>query len=76
MCSECGRISGHDCRCPNYTYPATSHHCKICDEGIYDNEEYLVNQDGEYIHYDCIQGFRELIDWLGYEVKTMGELYD
>lgn len=76
MCSECRRIIGHDCRCPKYIYPPASHRCEICDEGIYEYEEYIVNDNDEYIHYDCIQNDRELIDWLGYEIRTMGELYD
>ena len=58
-------------RCPNYEPPKVSHYCSICDEGIYSGEEYIENQDGEYIHYECVQGIRQLLEWFGYEIKTM-----
>ncbi len=62
---------GHDTRCPNYIPPKASHYCSICDDGIYGGEEYIENDYGEYRHYDCFYGIRELLEWLGYEVKTM-----
>ena len=27
--------------------------------------------DGDHIHYDCIQGIRWLLEWLGYDVKII-----
>lgn len=75
MCDIC-RKSPCDSRCPNYIPPKTSHYCSICDEGIYDGEDYIENQDGEYIHYECVQGIRQLLEWLGYEIKTMEDFYD
>lgn len=51
------------------------HYCFICSDGIYNGEEYIVNDDGEYIHYDCIQGIRPLLEWLGYDVKIMDDDY-
>ncbi len=62
-------------RCPNYSPPKVSYYCSFCDEGIYDGEEYIENQDGKYIHYECVQGLRHLLDWLGYEIKEMSD-YD
>lgn len=73
MCTICLRDkcpSG----CPNYTPPKTIYCCSVCGEGIYEGEEYIVNDDGEYRHYDCFQGMRDLLEWLGYEVKTMDEV--
>ena len=56
--------------------PKAKHYCSICGDGIYDGEEYIENDDGEYIHYGCIQGIRRLLDWLGYDVKVMEDDYD
>ena len=55
--------------CPNYLPPKSIVSCDICGEGIYDGEEYIENLDGYKIHFDCIQGIRQLLNWLGYDVK-------
>lgn len=73
MCDICGRSVGHSYRCPNYTPPKVSHYCSSCGDGIYDGEEYIENLNGEYRHYECFHGMRELLEWLGYEVKNYGE---
>lgn len=56
--------------------PRTTYYCSICGEGIYSGEEYIVNDDNEYRHYDCFYGMRGLLEWLGYEIKTMEEFYE
>lgn len=61
-------------QCPNYEPPRATHYCSICHEGIHDGEEYIVNDDGDYRHYDCFYGIRDLLEWLGYNVKTMEEI--
>lgn len=76
MCEICGKTIGHDCRCPYYTSPKASHFCSSYGEGIYDGEEYIENLDGEYRHYECFHGMRDLLEWLGYEVKTMEDTYE
>ena len=76
MCEYCLNTFSHDPRCPNYIPPKASHYCSICDEGIYEGEDYIENQDGEYIHYECVQGIRHLLEWLGYEIKTMEDFYE
>lgn len=74
MCSECKRIICPS-SCPNYE-PKAKHYCSICEEGIYDGEEYVKNDDDEYRHYDCFNGMRDLLDWLGYKLETMnGDLH-
>lgn len=75
-CDICRWISGHNPRCPRYSFHKTLHYCSSCGEEIYDSEEYIENLGGEYRHYDCIGGMRELIQWLGFEIKTMTEGYD
>lgn len=74
MCSTCRQLSCHP-RCPNYIPPKTVHYCSTCGCGIYDGEEYIENLDSEYRHYDCFNGVRDLLEWLGYEIKTMEEEY-
>lgn len=59
--------------CPNYNPGKASHYCIICEEGIYEGDEYIEN-DGEYVHFDCVPGMRWLLDWLGYDVKEMEDI--
>lgn len=70
MCELCRQAPCHP-RCPNADEPITEHECCICGAGIFEGEEYLVNEDGEFRHYDCFISFRELLSWLGFEVKKM-----
>jgi len=73
-CEYCRRTGRHDSRCPNYISPRTSHYCSSCGEGIYDGEEYIENLDGEYRHYECFYGMRELLEWLGFDIKMMNSI--
>lgn len=70
-CEICNGLIKHNPRCPNYIPPKANHHCSVCGEGIYSGEEYIVNDDSEYRHYDCFYGMKDLLEWLGYEIKTM-----
>ena len=76
MLEICGKSYCDNCspRCPNYTPKKISHYCSICGEGIFEGDEYIENDDGEYVHYDCIQGARWLLEWLGYKVKIMEDI--
>ena len=74
MCSICKQYPCHP-RCPNYIPPKASHCCYICNEGIYGGEEYIENDDGEYAHWDCVDYGRDLAKFLGYEIKTMEEIW-
>jgi len=76
-CEYCLQIGGkHDFRCPNYSHRKALYYCSLCGEGIYGDEEYLVNQDGEYRHYDCFYSTYDMLQWLECEVKTMEEEYE
>ena len=70
MCSIC-RKNPCDSRCPNYIPPKAKHYCSICDEGIYEGEEYIENDIGEYAHWECVDYGKDLAKFLGYEIKTM-----
>lgn len=73
MCSLCHKNPCHN-KCPNYIPLKAKHYCSVCGDGILDGEEYIENNDGEYRHYDCFYGMRDLLEWLGYEIKTMEDL--
>lgn len=76
LCSICNQNPCHP-RCPNYSNPEKAiHYCSVCGEGIYKGEEYIRNDDGEYRHWECFYGMRDLLEWLGYEIKTMEEAID
>ena len=72
MCSICKQYPCHT-RCPNYIPPKASHCCSICNEGIYDGEEYIENDDGEYAHWECVDYGRDLAKFLGYAIKEMDD---
>lgn len=73
-CEICGESGKHNYKCPNFTQLKPLYYCSICGEGIFDGEEYIENDNGEYRHYECFYGLRELLGWLGYEIKTMREI--
>ena len=72
MCEICGR-SPCVPRCPNYLPHKTKRQCSVCGCGIFGGEEYIENCDGEYMHYGCVQGIRQLLDWLGYDITECNE---
>ena len=75
MCEICRSYPCHP-RCPNYIPPKATHYCSICDEGIYNGEEYIENDFGEYAHWECVDYGRDLDKFLRYEIKEMEEIDD
>ena len=75
MCSICLKNPCNK-KCPNYTPSKAFHYCSICNEGILNGEEYIVNDDNEYAHWECVDYGRDLAEWLGYEIKEMEEIDD
>ena len=69
-CKYCSRDFSHHSSCPNAHEPKFDHYCSSCGEGIYEGEEYIENDDGEYIHYEC-PTTRELVKFLGYDIQIM-----
>lgn len=71
FCPECRQINRHDFRCPNYEEPKPSHYCFICDEGIQNGEKYIVNDNDDYAHWECVDCAKDLAEFLGYDIETM-----
>ena len=69
MCEICRQIPC-SCRCPNYTHKSKIK-CSICDNEIVNGEEYIVNDDDKYAHWECVDLARKLAEFLGYEIKEM-----
>ena len=72
-CNYCLRDYGHNPRCPLYKENKSTHYCSICQEGILNGEEYIENDCGEYAHWECVDYGKDLVRFLGYEIKTMEE---
>lgn len=70
MCEECRQYPCHP-RCVNAIEPSFNHYCSKCNNGIYEGEEYIKNDEDEYVHYDCFNSTYDLLDWLGYKIETM-----
>ena len=70
MCDLCLRNPCHPV-CPNYDPQKPIHYCSLCGEGIAIGEEYIKNNDGEHRHLECFNGIKDLLEWLGYKIKTM-----
>lgn len=72
MCMECRQTPCHP-QCPNYTPLKTNYYCSICEDGIYEDDQYVENMLEENAHLDCLQGLttKELIKWFGFDIKTM-----
>ena len=71
ICDVCGRINGHLSRCPEHEEIKPNHYCSICNEGIYDGEEYIENDTSEYAHWECIDGKFSMAEWLKIRIKVM-----
>lgn len=72
MCELCMSAHCHP-RCPNYTPPKTAHYCSFCEDGIYEGDQYIKNDLGEYRHYDCFYHMDDLLEFLGVSIETMEE---
>lgn len=75
-CELCGGVGGHLLRCPYSPTKKALYYCSTCGEGIYQGEEYIANDDGEHRHFDCFCGMRDLLEWLGYKIRTMEDTYE
>ena len=69
-CIYCNSLIGHHPRCPLYKPPKSTHYCSICEDPIENGEEYIENDIGEYAHYECFRGTKDLLKWLRYKIRT------
>lgn len=74
-CEYCLKLE-HPPGCPHYIPPKPVSYCDVCGEGIYKDDKYIENENGELIHYDCFYTIDDVLEWLGYEVKTMEDDYN
>lgn len=78
-CDVCGGTGGlHRYGCPEgHSTEKAKEICCECHEGIYVGDEYIENEHGDVMHYDCSYNLttRQLIEWLGFEIKRMKD-YD
>lgn len=71
-CEYCHRIDGsHHNQCPNYEPQQSSYSCSECNEPILIGEEYVVNDNGDYAHWECVDYARDLAKFLECEIKEM-----
>ena len=45
----------------------TNYYCSAYGEGIYEGEEYIANDNGEFRHYECFYGMRDY--WDGWDMR-------
>ena len=74
-CIYCHTTGEHDFRCPNYEPPIPKYICSKCNEGIFNDEEFVINEQGERRHINCFDTFCDLAEWLGHFVYTMKDYY-
>lgn len=70
-CEYCNGHFTHDSRCPNYEPPYSNYNCLKCGERILLGEEYIVNDNEDYAHWECVDYARDLAKFLGYDIKEM-----
>ena len=70
MCDLC-RNYPCDFRCPNVEESKSNYYCSICGNGIQNGEEYIVNDDNDYAHWECVDYAKDLAKFLGYDIKEM-----
>ena len=69
LCEIC-RKNPCDTHCPNHIPPKSTYYCSICKDPIENGEEYIENDMGEYAHYECFRGTKDLLKWLRYDIRT------
>lgn len=71
ICCYCGEYLEHKIGCPFYEPPKTEHYCSICDEGIRYGDEYVINDNDEYAHLDCLYSGRDMAEFLEVKIEKM-----
>ena len=58
--------------CPNYAPQKTHCYCSVCNYGSLPGEQYIKNDFDEYAHIDCVNTTKDILNFLKYEINTMG----
>lgn len=72
-CEYCKQIGSHDYRCPNYEPEQSNNFCKICNDNILIGEEYVVNHNGDYAHWECVDYAKDLAKFFDIDIKEMAD---
>lgn len=72
MCDIC-RFTPCRSGCSNAEPKSSGEACEFCGQDILIGEEYVKNIYGEFRHFDCYGGIKDLLDWLGFPVMVMEE---
>lgn len=70
-CEYCRYGSGHAPGCPYYESEHSNHFCKICDDNILIGEEYVVNHNGDYAHWECVNYAKDLAKFFDIDIREM-----
>lgn len=57
-------------QCPNYISEKSEYVCDICKKSIFSGEWCICN-DNSYAHEECFTNNKEIIEWLGAELKLI-----
>lgn len=72
FCEFCKKETGnHASGCPNADEQELLCSCFICGYEIYPGEKYIVNDNLEIAHWECIDHKRGLLEFLNYDIKIM-----
>ena len=72
-------VAIHDINDPSDPYfikDKTGYICCECKEYIQYGDDYVENENGEYIYANCIPSNNWIIGWLGYKIKKLEGNYD
>jgi hypothetical protein len=71
-CKYCHTLTGeHHPQCPSFIPVKSKYKCIKCGDNILIGEEYIVNDDGDYAHYECVDYAKDMAKFLGFQVKEM-----
>ena len=71
-CKYCNTLTNeHHPQCPSFKPVQSKYKCVKCGDNILIGEEYVVNDNGNYAHYECVDYAKDMAKFLGFQVKEM-----
>lgn len=71
-CKYCHTLTNeHHPQCPSFRPVKSKYKCIKCGDNILIGEEYIVNDNGDYAHYECVDYAKDMAKFLGFQVKEM-----